>query len=231
MKIILVGANGKMGRAICEVAKANNLQIIAKIDKIGAEYTNFNNIPQNITKSADVVLDFAMPEVLDDELDFCIKNNKKLVICCTGHSPIQEEKLAQASKKIAIFKTANTSVGIALINRILNDYAHVFEDYQTAILEKHHKNKKDIPSGTAKKFIDILASKNIACDCHSIRAGSCAGEHQILLFNEHEQISICHTAESRILFALGAINICYFLKEQPRGFYDMENFLNFKLHI
>lgn len=224
MKIILVGANGKMGQMVCKVAKENNLQIIAKVDKQNQKYTKLEQIPPKIIKNADMVLDFAMPEILDDELNFCLKHNKKLVICCTGHSIKQEQKIKLASKKIAIFKTANTSFGIALINEILKKYSKFLNGYKIAIIDKHHKNKKDSPSGTALAFSNTLNSNHLTCECLSLRAGTCVGEHQILLFNDFEEICITHIAESRELFAIGALKICKFVKDLSAGLYGMENF-------
>ena len=226
MRIILVGASGKMGKAITQIAKDNNIQIIAKIDKNNSKYKDFNKIPPKVIKNADVVLDFSLPNVLEDELDFCLKNNKKLVICCTGHTKQQEQKIFLASKKITIIKTANTSLGVALINKILNDYSKILKDYKISILEKHHINKKDAPSGTAVKFLNTLKSKNLDSSCISIRAGTCIGEHQVLMFGNYEQITIIHNAESRSLFAESALKICEYAKKLNSGLYDMDNYIN-----
>lgn len=229
MNIILVGSNGKMGKMITSLATSQNSKIIAKIDKNGEKTANFSEISQKIIKSADIVIDFALPDVIESELDFCIKNNKKLLICSTGHTPIQEQKIISASKKIPIFKTANTSLGIALIKKILNDYNKIISKYEIAIIDKHHSQKKDSPSGTAKMFANELQSHDIQPTIKSIRAGTCIGEHQILLFNDFEQLTITHTAESRQLFAINALKICSYLATLSPGLYSMDDYLEYLL--
>lgn len=231
MNIILVGADGKMGRIVSHIAQEKNIKIIAKIDKNYKKYTNFDKIPQNIIKKADLVLDFAMPEVLDKEIEFCLKHNIKMVICSTGHSKKQEQKILFASKKIAIFKTSNTSIGVALINKILNDNSKILKEYNISIIDKHHKNKKDSPSGTADNFLKTLNINNIDAKCMSIRSGTCIGEHNILMYGDYEQICLSHIAESRTLFALGALKICEYVQSLNSGFYNMENFLKEKLKL
>lgn len=229
MNIILVGSNGKMGKILSDLATSENSKIIAKIDKNGEKTANFSEISQKIVKSADIVIDFALPEVLESELNFCIKNNKRLLICSTGHTPQQEQKIISASKKIPVFKTANTSLGIALIKKILNTYNRIISKYKISIIDKHHLQKKDSPSGTAKMFAHELQSHGIQSETHSIRAGTCIGEHQILLFNDYEQLSITHTAESRQLFAINALKICSYLSTLTPGLYSMDDYLNYLL--
>lgn len=216
MNILIVGINGRMGQMLKEVAIKNNHKIIAGIDiKKDVKNNIFNNfkLPKNILEKIDIVIDFALPSVLNEEIDFCVKNNKKLIICSTGHTKEQIETIEKASKIIPIFKTTNTSVGIALILKILHENINILKDYQIELVEKHHAQKKDSPSGTAKSILNELdkAQKNIPC--HSMRAGSVTGEHEILLFANGEQISIKHIAESRELFATGAIKIAEFMKK------------------
>lgn len=235
MNILIIGINGKMGKMLNSVANDNNCKIVAGIDKNAKNYDkntkiyeNFEKIPEIITKKVDIVIDFALPDIINSELNYCIKNNKKLIICSTGHTEKQLQDIKIASKKIPIFKTANTSVGIALIQKILKDNLNIINDYRIEIIEKHHKNKKDKPSGTAKEMLNIL---NNQPNCYSIRAGSIVGEHEILLFGESEQISIKHIAESRTLFAIGAIKIAKFMHKQNLAkLYDMNDLLkNFSL--
>ena len=150
MNILIVGINGKMGKILNSVAKDNNCKIVAGIDKNTKNYDkntkiyeNFEKIPEIITKKVDIVIDFALPDIINSELNYCIKNNKKLIICSTGHTEKQSQDIKMASKKIPIFKTANTSVGIALIQKILKDNLNIINDYRIEIIEKHHKNKKN----------------------------------------------------------------------------------------
>lgn len=233
MNILLVGINGKMGQMLKSIAISKNYNIVAGIDKNTDKdektikiFDKFEQIPQLIVNNIDIVIDFALPEIIDEELDFCIKNNKKLVICSTGHNQKQLQKIKQASNIVPVFKTANTSIGVALLEKMLQDNLNILSEYQIEIIEKHHKNKIDKPSGTAKELLKILNDKP---NCYSIRAGSVVGEHEILLFGNEEQISIKHKAESRGLFAFGAIKIAEFMQTQNSAkLYTMKNLLNAK---
>lgn len=227
MNILLVGINGRMGQYLKNIAINAGNKIIAGIDiKNDIKnniYNNFN-INKNIIKDIDIVIDFSMPNIIDEELGFCIKNNKKLIICATGHTQDQIKLIENASKKVPIFLTANTSLGIALISKILKDNLDVINQYQVDIIEKHHINKKDAPSGTAKGFLQVLNKKANNVNCYSLRAGSVPGEHEILLFGTGEQISIKHIAESRELFAVGALRIAEFMKNITKpSLYGMED--------
>ena len=231
MQILLIGANGKMGQKVQEVSKANkNIKIIC-FDKTYCQnqknkFNDLNQIPQKIISKTDVVLDFSSPEILESLLSFCKVNSKPLVICCTGHSSKQKSKILHVSKQLPIFLTSNTSYGVLLVNQILNFIKNKISSYQVCLIDKHHKNKKDAPSGTAKSMLKILKKDNNNVQVTSFRAGSCVGEHEIILFGNGEQISIKHTAENRDLFAHGALNICKFLISKTSGFYQMENLID-----
>ena len=230
MNILLVGINGKMGKILKNIAIKNNHNIIAGIDiKKDLKNNIFNNfkLSKNIIEKIDIVVDFALAGVLNEEIDFCVKNNKKLIICSTGHTKEQISLIESASKKIPIFKTANTSVGIALILKILRENKNILKDYHIEIIEKHHAQKKDSPSGTAKSFLMELDGSIKNVHCHSLRAGSVTGEHEILMFADGEQISIKHIAQSRELFANGAIKIAEFMQkaELPK-LYGMTDLMN-----
>lgn len=233
MNILIVGINGRMGQILKNIAISKNYSIVAGIDKNIDKveknikiFNKFEKMPQLIVDKIDIVIDFALPEIIDEELDFCIKNNKKLVICSTGHNQKQLQKIKQASNIVPVFKTANTSIGVALIEKMLQDNLNILSEYQIEIIEKHHKNKMDMPSGTAQELSKILNNKP---NCYSVRAGSVVGEHEILLFGDEEQISIKHMAESRGLFAFGAIKIAEFMQKQNSAkLYSMKDLLNKK---
>lgn len=233
MNILIVGINGRMGQILKNIAISKNYNIVAGIDKNIDKveknikiFNKFEKMPQLIVDKIDIVIDFALPEIIDEELDFCIKNNKKLVICSTGHNQKQLQKIKQASNIVPVFKTANTSIGVALIEKMLQDNLNILSEYQIEIIEKHHKNKMDMPSGTAQELSKILNNKP---NCYSVRAGSVVGEHEILLFGDEEQISIKHMAESRGLFAFGAIKIAEFMQKQNSAkLYSMKDLLNKK---
>ena len=233
MNILIVGINGKMGQNLKNVAENNNHKIIAGIDvKPDLKNNIFNNfnLPKSIIEQIDIVIDFALPNALKDELDFCTRHNKKLIICSTGHSKEQLTLIEKACKKIPIFKTTNTSLGIAFILKILTDNLGILNEYDIGILEKHHLQKKDAPSGTAKSILQALSPLKKDVFCHSIRAGNVAGEHEIMLFFGEEQIYIKHIAQSRKLFAQGAVKIINFMQTQnQKKLYNMQDLLHFKL--
>lgn len=228
MQIILVGINGKMGQILNNIANKNGHKIIAGIDVKNSGkniYTNFN-LPQKILKNSDIVVDFARSEALEEEIEFCKNNNLKLIICSTGHSKKQLNLIKNASKKIPIFLAPNTSLGVAIISKILNDNLRLLKQYDISIIEKHHSQKVDSPSGTAKAFLKDLKPLNKKIDCVSLRHGTVFGEHQILLFGQGEQIEIKHVAQSRELFALGTLRIVEFMKNICHaGLYTMQDIL------
>ena len=233
MNILLVGLNGRMGKKVVD-ASHDNFKIVAGVDKslqiesgdIINKYIKFSDIENYIIDKIDVVLDFAVPEVLKDELLFCIKNKKPLVICSTGHNEQDLNLIKAASRAIPIFKTSNTSFGVALINKIIKDNVLAFANYDLFVLEKHHKNKKDAPSGSAKTIIENLEVAGNRVEYASVRGGSVVGEHEIMLLGDGEQISIKHTAESRDLFAKSALKICDFISKQKiKKLYGMEDII------
>ena len=222
MKILLVGAFGKMGKMVTKICREKHISVI-KLDK---KTKQFNELSSYQIKSIDVVLDFASPDVLSQELEFCKLNNKPLVICSTGHNYKQNKQIKMASKFVKIFKTSNTCVGIYLLQKILKDNYKIIGKFDCVIQEVHHKNKKDNPSGTAKTFAKVLKENNIKYDVVGFRAGDVVGNHSISLFGENEQITISHIATSRKLFAKGAIDICNFLKQQKQiQLYSMEDLI------
>ncbi|MBE7082486.1 MAG: 4-hydroxy-tetrahydrodipicolinate reductase [Clostridiales bacterium] len=227
MQILLIGANGKMGQKVQKIAKQNNIKVVC-FDKAYCQnqknkFNDLSQIPQKIVNQINVVLDFSSPEILESLLQFCKDNSKPLVVCSTGHSVKQKSKILNASKHMPIFLTSNTSYGVALVNQILNFIKNKISSFDICLIDRHHKNKKDAPSGTSKSMLEILKNDNKNVQVASFRAGTCVGEHEIILFGNGEQISIKHTAENRELFALGAINICHFIKNKPNGFYQMED--------
>lgn len=220
MNIILVGAKGKMATVVKEIAEEFDTKICYEIDKNFTKPNNnqskyFSEIPLEIIKQTDLVLDFSTPHVLKDELDFCVKAQLPLVICSTGHTKLDEDEILKCSKCIAIALIPNCSFGINIIAKIVKNITKYLNSFDIDIIEIHHKNKMDSPSGTAKLFIDILGNKN-RTNVHSIRAGDVVGKHEIILTSKYEQITISHEAFNRKLFASGALNICRFFNK-PRS--------------
>ncbi|AYF53249.1 4-hydroxy-tetrahydrodipicolinate reductase [Clostridium novyi] len=249
-KIILSGCLGKMGRMISQnVSNFSNLEIIAGIDKLQdstCEYPIFNNISECNLK-ADVVLDFSRPDALDSLIEYCKNKNLPLVLCTTGYTEDQLIKIHETSKVLPIFHSANMSIGINLINNILKDIsAMLYENYDIELIEKHHNQKVDAPSGTALLLANTIKNaipsetvfnkgrdgiakreKN-EIGIHAIRGGSIVGEHEILFAGAGETIELKHTASSRDVFAIGALKACQYMAGKGTGLYSMDDVIKSK---
>lgn len=185
-------------------------------------FGNFDQIPLSLIEKIDVVLDFCSPQILNEEIEFCTLHKLPLVICSTGHSEEQKETIKNASKTIPIFLSANTSFLINLIGQFLKHSITYLKNFDTDIIETHHKTKLDSPSGTSKFFAQILST--LAPTIHSIRAGEIVGKHQIIFTSPYEKIVLSHTAFDRKLFAEGALKICKFLhKKTSPKLYTMDD--------
>ena len=246
LKIILCGINGKIGSLIYQLATENSHQIVCGIDKkiVGAFDCPVYNSFCEIKEHADVIVDFSSPTSLDDLLDFALTNQTPLVIGTTGYSLAQEEQIVNASKHISVFKSANMSLGINLLIKLCKTATSVLQGFDVEIIDTHHKHKKDAPSGTTKMIFDAINEskykalspiygrrgkgqrKQDEVGIHSLRGGTIVGEHSIFYFGENETITLSHSANSKKLFAHGAIKASEFLVKQTVGLYDMNNLLN-----
>lgn len=249
IKAILVGACGKMGRNISECAKNDsNLKIVAGIDKIntGRDYPVFSTFSE-INVEADVIIDFSNVALLDDILDYAKDKNIAVVIATTGYSDSQIEKIKEYSKIIPIFFTFNMSIGVNLLCSLAKKAADILgDDFDIEIIEKHHNQKIDAPSGTAIMLANAINSQfddklNYEYDrhskrnkrpkneigIHSVRGGTIVGEHDVIFAGRDEVITLSHQAQSKEVFAVGAIRAARFLYGKPAGLYDMNSIMNF----
>ena len=246
MKIILCGCNGKMGKYITQVAKnSKNIEIVAGIDKNNSENENFPVFTSldKVNLNADILIDFSHPSALDGILEYCSKKEIPAVICTTGFSSLQIEKIKEYSKEIALFYSQNMSLGInLLINLTKKATEFLGTDFNIEIIEKHHNQKIDSPSGTALMIANEISeclpdkplcifdrsksraprSKN-EIGIHSIRAGNICGDHEVIFAGENEIITISHHAQSRNIFAEGAIKAAEFLMFKSPGLYTMQD--------
>lgn len=248
VKIILSGCCGKMGKVISEsVSKFPSLSIVAGIDKkenTSLGYPVYNNIT-NCSIEADVLLDFSRPETLSSLLQYCNEKNLPLILCTTGYSEEQLSNIENASKKIPVFRSANMSIGINVINNVLKQIsAMLYENYDIELIEKHHNQKVDAPSGTALLLADTIKDsikeetkytygREGSCKrehkeigIHAIRGGSIVGEHEVIFAGQGEIIEFKHTALSREVFAIGALKACEFMYKKEKGMYSMDNVIN-----
>lgn len=247
VKILLNGCNGKMGKIVAETSKKySEVKIICGVDNnINANlgFPVYDNI-LNCKEQCDVILDFSRPSALDSLLKYAEDKKIALVLCTTGYTDEQINKIENASKKISIFRSANMSIGINILNKVLKQItSKLYNDFDIEIIEKHHNQKVDSPSGTALMLGDTIKScieddteykfgrqgnckrtkKEIGM--HSIRGGGIVGEHEIIYAGAGEILELKHTAISREVFAIGAIKACAFMKDKTPGMYSMDNLI------
>lgn len=246
--IILRGCNGKMGNIITQmIDEDDNAVIVAGIDvsKAGREnkYPVFFSFSQ-CNVPADVIIDFSSPVNVREMIDFAIKRGIGIVLCTTGFSKEDQGLIEEASELIPILRSANMSMGINLILKLIKEATRVLADsgFDIEIIEKHHNKKVDAPSGTALAIADSInealnnqyeyvydrtdiraprVKKEIGIS--SVRGGTIVGEHELIFAGVDEVIEIKHTAYSRAIFAKGAIQAAKFLSGKAPGMYAMND--------
>lgn len=246
--IAICGACGKMGRVIADIiSQRDNCTVCAGIDKAAVQYADFPvvELPVLLPNKPDVIIDFSHPSSLDDLLDYCMTNGVPLVIATTGYSDEQITKIKKAAESIPLFFTFNMSLGINLLAELAKKTTAVLEgQFDIEIIEKHHNQKLDAPSGTAimlaNAINDTLETKcsyvydrhsvrakrgKTEIGMHSVRGGTIVGEHEIIFAGRDEVISLKHEAHSKSVFAVGSVNAAVFLKGKTAGLYDMSDML------
>lgn len=243
-KIILCGCQGYMGKTITQVvAERNDITIVAGVDiknDLTTDYPIFSKI-EDVNIEADVIIDFSHPSLLEEILIFATGKNIPTVIATTGNSDEDIKKIEIASEKCPIFFSYNMSLGISLITELAVKAKAVLGDqFDIEIIEKHHNKKVDAPSGTAIMLANALNTDNeydLVYDRHSerkarakneigissVRGGTIVGEHCVIFAGNDEVIEIKHTAFSKKVFAVGAINAAVWLKDKPNGLYSMKH--------
>ncbi len=251
-KFIMHGCNGAMGRVIANLAAEDaNVELVAGLDisDSGDQAFPVFTDKDQCDVEADAIIDFSTAKAVDSILDYAVKRNLPLVLCTTGLSEDQLAKVDEASKKIAILRSANMSLGVNTLFRLAALGAQVLaeEGFDIEIVEEHHRRKLDAPSGTALAIADAI---NDAMDhsyhytldrsdrrekrdpkeigIQSVRGGSIVGVHDVLFCGEDEVIEIKHTAYSRAIFGKGAIAAAAFLKGKPAGMYNMGDVISQK---
>lgn len=244
-RVIMNGCNGKMGQCITEICKNDaDVEIVAGIDVydgISNDYPVFAAIA-DCEIQADVVIDFSNAKAVDAVLDYCVDRQIPVVLCTTGLSEEQLAKVDEVYQKVAVLKSANMSLGINTLMELLRKAALVFAPagFDMEIVEKHHNQKLDAPSGTALALADSMnealenayeykydrsterkkrEEKEIGIS--AVRGGNIVGEHEVFFCGQDEVIEFKHTAYSKAVFAKGAVEAAKFLKGKPAGHYDM----------
>ncbi|MCR1949675.1 4-hydroxy-tetrahydrodipicolinate reductase [Clostridium sp. DSM 100503] len=248
IKILLNGCCGKMGKVIIEAAKNfPNIDIVAGIDKYPNNQLSFKiyTSTNDVDIDYDVLLDFSRPEALADILKLSLKNNKPAILCSTGYTDEELLLISEKSKVIPLFRSANMSLGVNLLNSLLRKVAPIlYENYDIEIIEKHHNQKVDSPSGTALLLADTISNsiqinsnyvygrsgkskreKN-EIGIHAIRGGSIVGDHDVIFAGSGEIIELSHKAMSREVFAVGALKACEFMSNvNTPKLYNMDDIL------
>lgn len=247
IKIILNGCNGRMGQVISAMAAEDpEMEIAAGVDMFD-EGKNPYPVFSDITKcdvSGDVIIDFSSPKAFDALMDYCIEKELPVVVCTTGLSDDQLSRLEEASRQVAVLKSANMSLGINLLIKLLKEAASVLAPagFDVEIVEKHHNRKKDAPSGTAIALADSInealggehdyvydrsgryeARSPREIGISAVRGGTIVGEHEVIFAGTDEVIEFKHTAYSRAIFAKGALQAARFLAGKAPGYYGMED--------
>ena len=240
MKIIINGANGKMGHMISEMAGEEN--IAARVDitfenKLGC----FKSL-DDFDGKADCVIDFSNHKAVEGLLNYCIKKNLPVLIASTGHTDEEIQKIHESAKKIPVFFSPNMSIGVALVADLAERVTKIFGDCDIELIETHHNQKLDVPSGTALMLAQRIKDAkpdlvfnvgrhengkraNNEIGIHSLRYGSEVGTHEIIFSNGLETITLKHDAKNRALFAKGALSAVKWLINKSSGLYTMKEFL------
>lgn len=240
LKVIVSGAAGHMGRIVCEkVEEDPDLTLVGSVDPFGE---GMYDSVSSVESEADVVIDFSHHEGTGELLDSCIEKGLPVVLCTTGQTPEELEMIDKAAEKIPVFRSANMSVGVALVAKLVEEAASRFRGSEIEILEAHHNRKVDAPSGTAIMLADAAKKARPEAEfvegrsghhkrekneigISSIRMGNIVGMHEVMLGTDTQTITIKHEAHDRALFADGALDAAEFLAGKEPGRYNMDDLL------
>ncbi|MGI8956317.1 MAG: 4-hydroxy-tetrahydrodipicolinate reductase [Chthoniobacterales bacterium] len=221
-RVLLVGAAGRMGKAVSAAAADRNsgLTIAGGIERGGALEPALEN--------CDVVIDFSLADATEEVCRACAAKGKPLVLGTTGHTTVQKAAITAAAQQIPLVYAANFSIGVnALFALTRRAAALLGKEFDVEVVEMHHRKKKDAPSGTAKRLLEVLLSERGADEipAHSVRAGDIVGEHTVLFAGPGERLELTHRAASRETFAVGALRAARWVIGRPAALYSMEDVL------
>jgi 4-hydroxy-tetrahydrodipicolinate reductase len=245
-RIGILGAKGRMGRAIALAADELGATISGGIDQDGVVHGAYASLAE-LAAASDVLVDFTRPDALLGHLQAAVTGNCPIVVGTTGLTPDDHAAIAAAAKKVAVLQAANTSLGVNLLAHLVQEAAaRLGPEWDIEIVEMHHRHKVDAPSGTALLLGEAAAQgrgvalgdvadrgrdgitgerREGAIGFASLRGGSVAGDHQVILASEGERIELGHRAENRAIFARGAVKAALWLAGKPIGRYGMGDVL------
>lgn len=247
-RILLSGCCGRMGRFVAEAVKnRTDCEIVAGIDIVDDStlgfpvFANYDEVNIN----ADVIIDFSNISLLPHMLDYAVKTNTAVVLATTGLSDEQIKAVEEASQKVAVFFSYNMSLGVSLLCELSKVAAKVLgTGFDVEIIEAHHNQKLDAPSGTAIMLGNAIKEEmpdayfeydrhskrekrhTNEIGIHAVRGGTIVGEHQVIFAGNDEIVTLSHSARSRAIFANGAVNAAVFLKSKENGVYNMSDLVN-----
>lgn len=240
MKIIINGANGRMGRILTETIDQSGVhEAVARVDWSYAAGDGYSTLSQ-YGGPADMVIDFSNHAATGQVLDYCLERGLPVVIATTGQTEEELAQIRRAAERIPVFLSGNMSIGVALLAQLAKKVASVFADCDIEIIERHHNQKLDVPSGTAlllaRRIQEARTDARLVVGrhengkrapeeigIHSLRYGGEVGTHEIIFAAGSETITLKHEAENRSLFARGAVAAAEFLAHSAPGLYDMKH--------
>lgn len=250
INVLIYGANGRMGKKVkaalsCESDMRAFCGVDINEDFSDSSFPVFCNIEKVSEKvgKPDVIIDFSSRLSLEQLLPYAEKNGVPAVLCATGYTEEDKKAAIKASEKVALFRSANMSVGVNVLVKLVKQAAKALAGFDVEIIEKHHNQKVDAPSGTAVMIADEI--KNVLPEkfcvygrngivgkrdkneigIHAVRGGNIVGEHDVLFAGENEVLTLSHSASDRALFADGAVRAARFIAGKSRGLYDMNDLL------
>ena len=240
LKILLAGACGRMGRQVAQLAEDEQAMIAAGVDVKAEKWSDFPVYPSFslVQEEADVIVDFSRPEGLPALLSYAKEHRLPLVLAATGYNEEDLAAIRDAAKTVPVFRSANMSVGIYVLRILARQAAKLLPDFDIEIIEKHHNQKIDAPSGTALMLYDAVSSPDTLpvfgrngrtqkrekneIGVHAIRGGSVPGDHEVGFYGPSEVVTLTHSAQDRSIFARGALRAARFISTQKPGEYDMD---------
>lgn len=239
LNVILCGACGRMGAQVTALAESRNVKIVAGVDvncRADMPYPIYPSFDL-VKEEAAAIIDFSRPEGLHALLTYAMEKKLPVVLASTGYNENDLAAIKKAAEIIPVFRSANMSLGVFVLKTLCARAAAMLPEYEIEIIEKHHNQKLDAPSGTAVMLYDAVAKEDSEAvhgrhgrtqkrqpqeiGMHAIRGGSVAGEHEVGFYGPGEYITLSHLAQDRSIFANGALRAAHFIAGQAPGEYDM----------
>ena len=241
LKILLSGACGRMGRQVAALAEDEQAKIVCGVDVHVAQWSDFPVYPSFslVEEEADVIVDFSRPEILPTLLAYAKARHLPVVLASTGYNEEDLAAIAEAAKEIPVFRSANMSLGVYVLKTLAHQAAQLLPGFDIEIIEKHHNQKIDAPSGTALMLYDAVSHSDTIpvfgrngrtqkrekreIGVHAIRGGTVPGEHEVGFYGPSEVVTLSHSAQDRSIFARGALKAARFIAKQAPGEYSMDD--------